>query len=168
MLLLFFIFLGFSQKEINPTAFINNNKFTHTQSGQKKTTRLNFTIFEEEKQNLCNSTNLLNSSDLNLDDTKWKRSRKLIKQDENAGCDTREQDVVEDEEFIIMKLKKQLHIYRLLTILKNPHISQKRKLEAWYEHMDYIEYVNCIEKKSKYVLNLSQGGLFNSWDFDLK
>lgn len=167
LLLLFFVFLGFPQNKVNPIAFIKNSKFTRIQSGQKKT-RLNFTIFEEKKQSLSNSSQLLSPLDLDLDETKWSTIRKIIKQNEYAGCDTREQDAVEDDELTIIRLKKQFHTYQLLNVLKNPHISQKRKLDAWYKHMDHIECMSSIEKKSKYVFTLSQGGLFSSWDFDFE
>lgn len=161
LLLFFFIFLGISQKE-NSNAFINNI-FTKSSHSQKKT--LNLTIFEEEKKYTYNSTNLVNSTDLKI---KNRNKQKITKQDKNAGCDNREQDDAEDE-VILMKLKKQLCIHKLLTILQNPHTSQKRKLEAWYENMDYIDYIISAEKhKSKFVFNLSQGGLFNSWNDDFE
>ena len=47
----------------------------------------------------------------------------------------------------------------------SPYLQQNSKLKVWYEYVDYCEIK--LNGSSKFVPDLTQGGLFKDWEFEL-
>ena len=83
---------------------------------------------------------------------------------ESGGYDIRFDLYTDDgnDELILGKIQKSILQLKLLQFLENEHISQCEKLEVIQQYQNEIG-----GSPSKYVVNMTSGGLYNDWDFPL-
>lgn len=67
-----------------------------------------------------------------------------------------------NDELILGKIQKSIIQLKLLQFLENNDISKCEKLEVIQQYQNEI---SC--SPSKYVVNMTSGGLYNDWDFPL-
>lgn len=183
-LLLFSSFLFFQIPQIGKSFVFNNNVNSKLKGNPKSNTKLNYTIYDEgddkngknEKNNKNNKNKKdknykndknkkesTNSTDLTETEIKWKHRR--LKENNSSGFDSRMIENETENEITLLKIQENIYVYNLLKKLMSPYLQQNSKLKVWYEYVDYCEIK--LNGSSKFVPDLTQGGLFKEWDFEL-
>lgn len=184
LLFLFSTFLFFQIPQIG-NSFVFNS--VNSKLKTKSNTKLNYTIYDEgddkndkndkngkngkngknnknkNNKNDKNKNESTNSTDLTETEIRWKHRR--LKQNNSSGFDSRTSENETENEIVLLKIQENIYVYNLLKKLMSPYLQQNSKLKAWYEYVDYYEVK--LNGSSKFAPDLTRGGLFKDWDFEL-
>lgn len=170
LLFLFSTFLFFQIPQIG-NSFVFNS--VNSKLKTKSNTKLNYTIYDEgddkngkndkNDKNDKNKNESANSTDLTETEIRWKHRR--LKENNSSGFDSRMIENETENEIVLLKIQENIYVYNLLKKLISPYLQQNSKLKAWYEYVDYCEIKQ--NGSSKFAPDLTQGGLFKDWDFEL-